>query len=57
MAIVAARRRPGAVLAEHVLMMGLIAAVALATARSLGPIVVAKFQVGAAAFAGAGPSR
>lgn len=54
MAIMAARRRPGAAHAEHVLLMGLIAAVALAAAGGLAPVVIARFESGVAAFAGPG---
>ena len=46
----------GAALAEYALVIGLMAAVAVVAAWGLGPIVAAKFQAGAAAFAGAGPA-
>jgi Flp pilus assembly pilin Flp len=46
----------GAAFAEYALLAGLIAGVAVAAARGLGPVVAAKFESGAAAFNGAGPA-
>ena len=47
------RRARGAAMVEYVLMVGLIAVVAMAAAKELGPIVVAKLQSASSAFGGA----
>ncbi|WP_206107648.1 Flp family type IVb pilin [Paludisphaera rhizosphaerae] len=49
-------RARGAILAEYVLVAGLIAVAAITAARELGPIVKTRLQGASSALAGGGPA-